>query len=463
MNRCLRHVTLKRVYNTFVTLLAFVFIPAIALGDNTSGELLDPFTGFDEPDVVISEPDSSSQASLLDHFSGYTKLFTVANTTHNSSGQGYRDWHGLSGLKLEGLLEANFHFADWKSFISIKGFYDLSYDINDPDEYSEAVLEDYQKELELQEAYLQGSLANDIDLKLGRQIVVWGRSDNFRVTDILNPLDNRDPGLTDIENLRLPLFMTKVDIYSGDWNLDLISVHEHRYNKNPPLGHFFNPSTEPLPSEETPSLTLKNTELGAELKGTFSGWDLSFYGAHYFNDQAIFTPTNPTKQEHQQISMLGTSTSVASGNMLFIAEFAHFRGLRFMNDYEKDYNRSDMLVGVEYSGWSDTTISLDYVRRYLHRYDTILDTSPENPRKTADEIACRINSNFIQDTLELTALLILNGESGQRGSMQRFTAKYNIADNWSVTGGLLFYQARNGPLSTVGDITRVFSELRYDF
>lgn len=463
MNRCLRPVTLKKVYNTLVILLAFVFIPAIVRGDNAPGELPDPFTGFDEPNVVISELDSPSQASLLGHFSGYTKFFTVANTTHNLSGQGNRDWHGLSGLKLEGLLEADFRFADWKTFISIKGFYDFSYDINNHEEYSEAVLGEYHKELELQEAYLQGSLAKNIDLKLGRQIIVWGRSDNFRVTDILNPLDNRDPGLTDIENLRLPLFMTKVDIFAENWNLDLISVHEHRYDKNPPLGHFFYPAEESLPSEELPSNTLKNTELGAELKGTFSGWDISFYGAYFFNDQTTFTPSKPAKLEHKKISMLGTSAGFAKGNMLFIAEIAHFRGLRFMNDYEKDYNQSDMLIGFEYSGWADTTISLDYVHRYLHHYDIIIDTSPEDPQKTDNEIACRINSNFMQDTLELKALLLLNGERGQHGAMQRFTAKYNIADNWSVTGGLLFYQARNNPLSTVGDISRVFGELRYDF
>lgn len=463
MNRCLRSATLRKVCSIFLIVSALVCIHAIASGENTSEQLSDPFAGFDEPDIVIPEQDSSPKASLLGHFSGYTKLFTVANTTHNSAGLGDRDWHGLSGLKLEGLLEAKFHFADWKSFISIKGFYDFSYDINNPDEYSEAVLEDYQKELELQEAYLQGRLANNIDLKLGRQIVVWGRSDNFRVTDILNPLDNRDPGLTDIENLRLPLCMSKVDIYSGDWNLDLIFVHEHRYDKNPPAGHFFNPSTDPLPLEEKPSHTFKNTELGAELNGTFSGWDLSFYGAHFFNDQATFLPVKPTQLEHQKITMFGSSTSVAKGDILLIAELAHFRGLRFLNDYEKNYNRTDMLVGVEYSGWTDTTISLDYVSRYLHHYDTNLDTSPENPQKTDNEIACRINSNFMQDTLELTALLVLNGIRGQRGSMQRLTAEYDIADNWSITGGLLFYQARNGPLSTVGDISRVFGELRYDF
>ena len=40
-------------------------------------------------------------------------------------------------------------------------------------------------ELKLGEAFIQGPLTDSIDLTLGRQIVIWGRSDQFRVTDIL--------------------------------------------------------------------------------------------------------------------------------------------------------------------------------------------------------------------------------------------------------------------------------------
>ena len=49
--------------------------------------------------------------------------------------------------------------------------------------------------------------------KLGRQIVNWGRSDTVRVLDVINPLDNREPGLVDIEDLRLPVTMARVDYF----------------------------------------------------------------------------------------------------------------------------------------------------------------------------------------------------------------------------------------------------------
>jgi len=71
-----------------------------------------------------------------------------------------------------------------------------------------------------------------------------------RVTDILNPLDNRLPGMVDIKNLRLPVAMTKLDYYTGLWNLSGIMIHEARFDKTPVFNSDFYPGAGPLPSEK---------------------------------------------------------------------------------------------------------------------------------------------------------------------------------------------------------------------
>ncbi len=100
-----------------------------------------------------------------------------------------------------------------------------------------------------------------LDIKVGRQIIVWGRSDNMRVTDVLNPLDLREPGLTDIEDLRMPVAMTRLDFYHGNWNVTGVAVHEQRSDKKPSYGSDFYPLPlvfGPLPDKE-PKSEIDNT------------------------------------------------------------------------------------------------------------------------------------------------------------------------------------------------------------
>ena len=78
--------------------------------------------------------------------------------------------------------------------------------------YTQDVRDDYIWEVDFREVWLQGSVSRSVDAKLGRQIVNWGRSDTVRVLDVLNPLDNREPGLVDIEDLRRPVMMVRVDV-----------------------------------------------------------------------------------------------------------------------------------------------------------------------------------------------------------------------------------------------------------
>ena len=102
---------------------------------------------------------------------------------------------------------------DWKGRVAGFGFYDWAYFANGRDDYTDDVRDIYEWEVDFQEVWVQGSLLDDLDLKVGRQIVNWGRSDTLRVLDVLNPLDNREPGLTDIEDLRRPVSMVKADYY----------------------------------------------------------------------------------------------------------------------------------------------------------------------------------------------------------------------------------------------------------
>ncbi|MFZ5772836.1 MAG: DUF1302 domain-containing protein [Thermodesulfobacteriota bacterium] len=458
MTSCSRSVPLKKGCKkaALACLPGLLLLQAVA----AAGEA-ELFSGFE--DGAASSPAALSEGRDALLFSGYAKLGATWNIAHHAPAAGETDWRGLSRLRTELQLEADYRHQQWRLFASAKGFYDYAYAINGRSNYTAAVLDEYEWEAQLREAFVQGALSDSLDLKLGRQIVVWGRSDNFRVTDLLNPLDYREPGLTDLEDLRLPTTMSKIDYFRGNWQLALIGIHEHRFDKLPPFGSDFYPAPLPAPSEEKPAATLGNTGLALEVQGIFSGWDISFYGADVYNDQSTIVPSAPLTREHRRIKMAGAAINLARGNFLYIFEAAHLHGLRFLSDYQTDYRRTDLLAGIEYRGFTDTAVSVDLVNRHLHHYQSELNDSPEFPQRDAPQAALRISRELFHQRLDLTALLIVLGERARDGALARFTATYDLADNWSLTGGLIFYQSGSGTMATAGDNDRLLLEIRRDF
>lgn len=446
------------MYSTFFFAAA---IPAAGHGTEIEDDLNTLLEDFTETGISITS-DTPAASFFAKNINGYLKVFSAVNATHFRPEPDKSHWRGLSSLRLETMLEANYQLAGWKFFGGLRIYYDFAYLFSGRDNFTEEVLNSYERDLELREFYLEGSLTEHLDVKLGRQIVVWGRSDNLRVTDVLNPLDTRDAGITDIENIRLPLAMVKFDSLVADWGIELLAIFEHRYDENPVYGHYLYPANAGTVYEEKPAANLKNSEIGIELAKDFTSWDLSLYAAYLFDDIGVYTAISPPILEHERITMTGAGLGYARGNFLFIAELAHFNGLRFWNS-EKDYCRTDALLGLEYSGLAETTISFDVAHRYLHHYEPGLKTAPTGPKERETEIALRLSRDYLHDRLELTALILLNGEYGENGASQRFTARYDLADNWSALAGMLLYQARDGFLAENGDTTRVFCELRYDF
>ncbi len=423
-----------------------------------SNDIESALEGFD--DAPATPPAvAQSVAEKPWQLGGAITLGAAYNYEHETPATGQTDYRGLSRLRSKLNLEHDYNFSNnWRSHLSGYGYYDLAYQLNGRDNYSDEVLDEYESEIELGEAWLQGKLNKQTDLKLGRQIVVWGKSDNIRITDLINPMDNREPGMVDIEDLRLPLAMARLDYYVGDWGITALAIPEIRFNKLPPPGSDFYPPI-PVLNEETPAAT----EYALAANGIFSGWDLSLYWAQLYDDNAhtVITTSGPELQ-HSRLNMLGSAANVAIDNWLLKGELAHLSGLVYSSLPQDEFSRSDTLLGVEYSGFRDTTLSLEIANRHLHDYDLKLLTSGV----TEDEwqTAVRYSGDFMHARLHLLAVLSAFGEKWDEGGFGRYSAAYDIADGLTVTGGLVSYQAGDKfPFGLYGDNDRGFVDLKYSF
>ena len=110
-------------------------------------------------------------------FNGHARLRSTYNYAHEKPEPNETDWRGLSSLRSEVMLEIDKKLGkNWSARISASAAYDAAYDINGRDSYTDDVQDNYIEEVELLETYVQGRLLKSLDVKAGRQIVVYGES-----------------------------------------------------------------------------------------------------------------------------------------------------------------------------------------------------------------------------------------------------------------------------------------------
>jgi hypothetical protein len=444
-------------------------LPVLAAADS---ELEDVLAGFDDEEDLLEVPEPEDQpVSRFWRLSGELFLGSSYNLRSHRPPPGSAQYSGLSRLRLELDLQLDLELPrSWKARIAGRGFYDFAYRIHGRDNYTDDVLDLYEWEAEFTEVYLQGSPLRNLDLKVGRQVVNWGTGETLRVVDVLNPLDNREPGLVDIEDLRLPVVMTKLDYYLGDWNLSLIAVHERRFNDDPEFGSDFFPPLLGLGlSERKPAQTFENTEWAVALRGILEGWDLGFYAARYYDDMPrveFMVDGDPLAltTRHSRLTLLGSTVNVALGNWLLRGELAYLDGLQYFHRGDRKTSRLDVLVGVDYGGFTDTQIAVDVVNRRVHGWKSSFLDAPDYTRRNSVEIAFRLQRDFLRERLHVTLLAIGFGKELEDGSVVRLGADYELRDALSIGGGVLLYQDGDlPPLSAFGRNDRVYLHAKYSF
>jgi len=464
-------------------------------------ELDDALGGFD--DVYMSDTEQASDVSVLTlakkekagyMLNAYGSVFSTYNVVSKAlpqlaPGDMLMDFNGLSRMRLKGGVNLEIrHGTNWRSKIEALAWYDASWKINGTENYTSDVLDSYESFIDLKDAYIQGSLNSHLDLKFGRQIVIWGKSDSIRITDIINPLDNRNPGIVDIEDLRLDETMTRLDYYFGDWNLSGILIHEPRLDIEAAFGSDYRPSNifgSPIPYANFPDLdepnpTLENTQYALSLDGRFSAWDLSCYAARVYDSRFTIVPINgvPIRQV-SKINMAGIASNLVSGSWLFKAEAAFIGDINYRSTNRK--NRLDALIGFDYMGKKNMVISLELANRHIFSYEEKMlsmklqeanakNTFPDFVREDSMQIALRTAYTFNHDNATLTYLLSLAGGNGVGdhfdGGFQRFWIDYKYTDAISLNAGFVDYIGGNGIIPfyrAIENNDRIFTEIQYSF
>ena len=443
----------------------------------------DDLSGFSSEEVIdenigdlagFAEEISDQEAPSIEQ---EESVFSLSGDLAFKSSAGFKQ-HKVDGVEYSGInqaqtslyLQLDTKLSDsWKMRVSANMYYDAIYDIYSHNNYRDGVEDEYRTDLQLTDTYIQGKITSSLDLKIGRQIVVWGKSDSIRITDIINPLDNRLPGMTDIEDLRLSVGMAKLDYYLGDWNFSFMAIGESRImieapsrSEYFPVDSIFTGAPDPFSDLKTPNSSLDNMQYAFAANGTFSGWDLSFYAAHVLDQKWHFDFLQGTR-EVNKIDMIGSALNIAVGSWLFKSEVAYLSGIAY-NTTTDEKNRLDILLGFDYMGIRDTTISLEVANKHIFDYEVQMKNQSDFVDKDEMQTAIRVTRSFSNDTINATALLSIFGSSWENGGFGRVWVEYELADALNANFGIVDYIGGDKPMmEAIKNSDRVFADITYSF
>jgi len=312
-------------------------------------------------------------------------------------------------------------------------------------------------DIELRELYLDFEIG-EIQIRLGKQQVVWGQADGLRVLDAINPLSYREFILSDLEDRRIPLWMVNAEVGIGSTMLQLLWITDQSYDEFPldnAAFAFTAPQFRPafngqqpdrIRHLDKPNNWLTDSDVGLRLSAFTNGWDLTANYLYHFQDQPVLaidhsTDTIVLSPTYRRTHLLGGSASKAMGDFVFRSEFGYsshryFTSLNKPNGIEETYEYS-VVLGLDYSGITDLFISGQFFQSTVASNRAMLRT------KNDKNISLLGRRDFANNTLSVEVLAIHNTNASD-GLVQAELA-YQLSSNLTLSiGADVFYGNSEG-------------------
>ncbi|MDN4754203.1 hypothetical protein QYZ87_06640 [Porphyromonadaceae bacterium W3.11] len=327
--------------------------------------------------------------------------------------------------------------------------------------------------LNLREAYLSYEKGN-LDLRIGRQIIVWGVADALCITDKVSPFDYSEFLAQDYDDIRIPVnalrakytwqSITFEALLNPVVNFFIIPIDK----ENPWALRFQNtplPYTIDLESGK-PEKRLKNMEYGGRITVNLRGIDLSISALRTWNKMPALCINLAEDGRSQQIAgkynrmtMVGADCSFPISQMVVRCETAYYIGEAQGGIIQQEAprrNSINTLLGVDWYPGSDWNISVQYSHKYTSGNMTGLSIHRNEGLATA-----RISKEFLQNMLKISTFAYYDVTN--RGIFNRLSASYALNDQVELTAGYDYFNAKKGKFAMYANNSESWVKVKYSF
>ena len=340
--------------------------------------------------------------------------------------------------------------------------------------------------LGLREAYMDVYFDN-MDLRIGKQQIIWGKADGMFITDIVSPKDLGEFLLRDFDEIRTGITSLKANYYLGDNTVEMVWIPTFTPTIMPDETSIWSRIPEfPLPitidesQKEIPG-RLENSEGFIKFSGMSSLLDYEIMAGSMWDDDPnlhvspIIEQGNPQPlgltltPKHHQLTLVGGSFSSELGGLILRGEGAYYMGKQFsaLNPdqlnlptslLEKDY--AHYLIGTDFS-IGTTRFSTQFIQRAILDYDDLI--VQDELDNTMTFLA---NRTFLQETLtlQLFGYFGLNNED----ALIRPSVTYDLADGFEILAGANIFvknedSENTGQFGYYDNNDMVYVKVKYSF
>jgi len=153
-------------------------------------------------------------------------------------------------------------------------------------------------EAELRELYLHARVLKKLNIRIGKQQIVWGETDGLKLLDVINPQYFREFILDNFEDSRIPLWSVKAEFPIKKLKIQLLWIPDLTYHVLiDPDAPYFPKSVLPEPPQEIqtifrpiekPKNIVLDSDVGLKLSVLIKGWDITANYFYYYDDLPVF-------------------------------------------------------------------------------------------------------------------------------------------------------------------------------
>ncbi|MEA1973537.1 MAG: DUF1302 family protein, partial [Candidatus Cloacimonadota bacterium] len=303
---------------------------------------------------------------------------------------------------------------------------------------------------------------DSMDLRIGKQQIIWGKADGVFITDIISPKDLTDFVLPDFDEVRMGVTALKADYYLNTVDFELVWVPTFTPAVMPEAGTIWEVNT-PLSgslSISVPSDTLENSEVFGKMSYMGSAMDIEFMGGYMWDDLPAAYQDGGLVADYNRVAMAGGSFSTDIAGLIVRGEGAFYNGKNFtvqaspVITVEKDF--VNYMVGLDYS-IAGFTLGTQFIQEIVLDYDDRIMLNDE----FKNTMTFVIGKQFLNDTLmvEFFSYVGLSNED----ALLRPKVSYDLADGLEWVAGADIFLGDEGDFGQYDDNDLVYTKIKYSF